>query len=175
MGITLNVEQYLKDLEYLVNIDSQSKDPEGVAKVAAFFEKAFGDIGWTVERVVFDPTAGPSLKITNGEPPYDALLLGHLDTVFPKGTVAERPFSRDEKRAYGPGVNDMKSGLLFGLYAARATAGEQGVVPPHNSEEETASRARPDRAAGAGEPHLHSNRPSQRQPDERRKGLDASR
>ena len=49
MGITLNVEQYLKDLEYLVNIDSQSKDPEGVAKVAAFFEKAFGDIGWTVE------------------------------------------------------------------------------------------------------------------------------
>ena len=39
MGITLNVEQYLKDLEYLVNIDSQSKDPEGVAKVAAFFEK----------------------------------------------------------------------------------------------------------------------------------------
>ena len=147
MGITLNVEQYLKDLEYLVNIDSQSKDPEGVAKVAAFFEKAFGDIGWTVERVVFDPTAGPSLKITNGEPPYDALLLGHLDTVFPKGTVAERPFSRDEKRAYGPGVNDMKSGLLFGLYAARALTakGSKGsFCIAYNSEEEIGSRrARP--------------------------------
>ncbi len=49
-----------------------------------------------------------------------ALLIGHLDTVFEDGTVDERPFSTDESRAYGPGVNDMKAGLLTGIYALRA-------------------------------------------------------
>ncbi|MGI6253287.1 MAG: M20 family metallopeptidase [Aminivibrio sp.] len=147
MKHTLDLDQFLGDLEYLVNIDSQSSDPEGVAAVAAFFEKAFAEIGWKVEKKELDPTAGPCLKITNGEAPYDALLLGHMDTVFPRGTVAERPFTRDEKRAYGPGVNDMKGGLLFSLYAARAL--EESKAPgsfciAFNSEEEIGSRrARP--------------------------------
>lgn len=147
MNISFNLDQFLKDLEYLVNIDSQSRDTEGVACMAEYFEKAFADIGWKVEKKDLGPAVGPSLKITNGEAPYDTLLLGHLDTVFPKGTVAERPFSRDEKRAYGPGVNDMKGGLLFGLYAARAlteagTPGSFCIV--YNSEEEIGSRrARP--------------------------------
>lgn len=44
-------------------------------------------------------------------------LVGHLDTLFPPGTVAERPMSRDEKRLYDPGVSDMKSGLLNILWA----------------------------------------------------------
>ena len=122
MNVSFDLQQYLTDIEYLVNIDSQSRDPEGVARVAAFFEKAFADTGWKVEKKDLDPSIGPSLKITNGEAPYDALLLGHLDTVFPKGTVKERPYSRDEKRAYGPGVSDMKYCLLFGLYSARALA-----------------------------------------------------
>ena len=147
MKISFNLDQFLKDLEYLVNIDSQSRDTEGVAAVAAYFEKAFAGIGWKVEKKDFGPAVGPSLKITNGEAPYDSLLLGHLDTVFPKGTVAERPFARDEKRAYGPGVNDMKGGLLFGLYAARALT-EEGAPGSfcivYNSEEEIGSRrARP--------------------------------
>lgn len=54
MNVSLNLEQYLKDLEYLVNIDSQSKDPEGVAKIGAFFEKAFAEIGWSVEKKELD-------------------------------------------------------------------------------------------------------------------------
>jgi glutamate carboxypeptidase len=49
-----------------------------------------------------------------------ALLIGHLDTVFDDGTAVERPFSTADGRAYGPGVNDMKAGLLTGLYALRA-------------------------------------------------------
>jgi glutamate carboxypeptidase len=49
-----------------------------------------------------------------------ALLIGHLDTVFPDGTAAARPFTIRDGRAYGPGVTDMKSGLLCGLYALRA-------------------------------------------------------
>ena len=147
MKASFDLEGYLKDLEYLVNIDSQSKDPEGVEMVADFFVRAFENLGWRVEKKSLDPSVGPSLKSTNGEPPYDAFLLGHLDTVFPRGTTAERPFSRKGDRAYGPGVNDMKSGLLMGLYAARAleAKGAKGSwCLLYNSEEEIGSRrARP--------------------------------
>ena len=60
------------------------------------------------------------------------LLIGHLDTVFEPGTVAERPFAARDGRAYGPGVADMKAGLLAGLYALRAletTIGAHSRLP----------------------------------------------
>jgi glutamate carboxypeptidase len=48
------------------------------------------------------------------------LLIGHMDTVFSDGTVAERPFRLEDGLARGPGVSDMKGGLLGGLYALAA-------------------------------------------------------
>ena len=47
----------------------------------------------------------------------NVLLVGHMDTVFDEGTVAARPFRIDGDRARGPGVSDMKGGLLTGFYA----------------------------------------------------------
>jgi glutamate carboxypeptidase len=52
-----------------------------------------------------------------------------MDTVFDPGTVAERPFRIDDDIAHGPGVTDMKSGLLAGLYAIKAVLGELGGLP----------------------------------------------
>ena len=57
------------------------------------------------------------------------LLIGHLDTVFDPGTAAARPFRIEDGIAYGPGVTDMKSGLLAGLYALKALIGERGGLP----------------------------------------------
>jgi glutamate carboxypeptidase len=57
------------------------------------------------------------------------LLIGHMDTVLDPGTAAERPFTIDaDGVAHGPGVTDMKSGLLAGLYAVRALV-EAGPLP----------------------------------------------
>jgi glutamate carboxypeptidase len=58
-----------------------------------------------------------------------AILIGHMDTVFDPGTAAERPFRIDDDVAYGPGVTDMKSGLLAGLYAIKTIVAERGGVP----------------------------------------------
>jgi glutamate carboxypeptidase len=44
-------------------------------------------------------------------------MIGHTDTVFDPGTVAERPFRIQGDRAFGPGVTDMKGGLLTGFFA----------------------------------------------------------
>jgi glutamate carboxypeptidase len=57
------------------------------------------------------------------------LLIGHLDTVFDEGTAAERPFHIEGGKAFGPGVTDMKSGLLAGLYAIQAVRDELGGLP----------------------------------------------
>lgn len=108
-----SLERYLKDLEHIVNIDSGSWDIEGITQVAKFFAEKFEDLGMDVK--VHDlEEVGPCLEIRNHpeDDNIDILFTGHMDTVFPKGTVSEWSFSQEGNRAYGPGVIDMKSGLL---------------------------------------------------------------
>ncbi|WP_108650113.1 M20 family metallopeptidase [Dongshaea marina] len=116
-GLELN--RYLKQLEQLVNIDCGSHSPEGIAQVANLLTPLFEELGFAVTRHQFDDKAGPCLEITNkpGATEYDVMLCGHMDTVFPEGTVASRPMTTDAKKAYGPGVSDMKSGILSAWYA----------------------------------------------------------
>ena len=74
------------------------------------------------------------------------LLLGHLDTVWEIGTLAEMPFQVREGRAYGPGIYDMKSGIVCGLWAVQALAALK-ITPPGpvrfflNADEEVSSIA----------------------------------
>jgi glutamate carboxypeptidase len=73
------------------------------------------------------------------------LLVGHTDTVWPRGTLASMPLARRDGRLYGPGVYDMKGGLVQAVFALRALA-ELGLAPPAapvvlcDSDEETGSR-----------------------------------
>lgn len=115
---------YLADLERLCSIDCGSYTPDGVNEVATWTAGFLSAIGATSERrpdpagrlgdtvvATFEGRAGAGVRL---------LLIGHMDTVFPEGTVAERPFRVEDGVAYGPGVTDMKSGLLAGLYALSA-------------------------------------------------------
>ncbi len=112
-----DINKYLEELETLVNTDSGSRDYEGTRKVANYFEKKYKTLGWTVKSYNFDDGIGPCLEIRNTDKEeIDILLVGHMDTVFPSGTSEERPFAIKEDRAYGPGVADMKSGLLSIYY-----------------------------------------------------------
>ena len=115
---------YLADLERLCSIDCGSYTPEGVNEVAAWTAAFLSSLGAAVERRA-DPEGrlGDTVVATFAGRPGSGprlLLIGHMDTVFPVGTVGERPFRIEGGRAYGPGVTDMKSGLLAGLYALRA-------------------------------------------------------
>jgi glutamate carboxypeptidase len=120
---------YVADLARLVNIDCGSYTPAGVDEVGRFVASFMTDHGAMVE-VRPDPagTRGGTIigawdgpRGTAGGPRI--LLIGHMDTVFDPGTAAERPFAIDaEGIARGPGVTDMKSGLLAGLYALKALA-----------------------------------------------------
>ncbi len=114
---------YLADLERLVNTDCGSYTPDGVDRVGAFVAGFMRSTGATVELRP-DPAGrlgGTVIGTWRGDSAGPRLLLiGHMDTVFDPGTAAERPFAIRDGVATGPGVTDMKSGLLAGLYALKA-------------------------------------------------------
>ena len=116
-------DAFVTDLERMVNVDCGSYTPAGVNVIADVCEARFRDAGWQVERRAHAPADGePQLgdlvigRLQGGGGPR-ILLVGHTDTVFDEGTVAERPFRVDGDIARGPGVSDMKGGLLTGFYA----------------------------------------------------------
>jgi glutamate carboxypeptidase len=130
--VRADLPAYLDDLERLVNIDCGSYTPDGVNQVARWVEDFLTDLGAEVQAHP-DPDGGlgDTLVATfSGRPGgARALLIGHMDTVFEPGTAAERPFRIQDGVAYGPGVTDMKGGLLAGLYALKAIVTERGGVP----------------------------------------------
>lgn len=138
------VDAFLDDLRTLVNIDSGTYTPAGVQQVAALLGVRFEEAGCTVEIL---PTQhkGPNLIARrHGDGHGRVLLVGHMDTVFPDGEAQRRPFAIEDGRAYGPGVFDMKSGLLVGVNALRVLS-DLGQTPLHevtflcNSDEEVGS------------------------------------
>jgi glutamate carboxypeptidase len=124
-AVAARYERYLDDLASLVGIDCGSYTPAGVNQVADAVCAALAELGASVERISHRPAEGErqlgDLVIGHlaGSGPR-LLLIGHMDTVFAPGTAAERPFRIDGERATGPGVSDMKGGLLAGLHALAA-------------------------------------------------------
>ncbi len=122
---------FLADLEHLVNIDCGSYTKPGVDEVAAWTASQMRALGADV--VVHDhDTLGPTVVGTFTGADRDGptlLCIGHMDTVFDPGTAAARPYTLRDGIATGPGVTDMKSGLLTGLYAIAALREVTGGLP----------------------------------------------
>lgn len=109
-------------LRDVVNIDSGSYDKEGVDSVGARFERHFAEHGIPSHRESHG-TFGDALHAEVAKPGSNekpVLLMGHRDTVFGKGEAGRRPFAIKDGRAYGPGVADMKAGLVMNVFVATA-------------------------------------------------------
>jgi len=116
-------DDFVAELERMVNVDCGSYSPAGVNAIADMCQARLAAGGWSVDRRPHAPAPGePPLgdlvigTLEGGGGPT-ILLVGHMDTVFDDGTVAERPFSIEGDIARGPGVSDMKAGLLTGMFA----------------------------------------------------------
>jgi glutamate carboxypeptidase len=116
-------DAFVDALREMVNVDCGSYTPDGVNRVADACQARFEASGWAVERRRHRPGDGEvalgDLVIgrLDGTGGPRVLMIGHTDTVFDPGTAAERPFAIDGDRATGPGVSDMKGGLLLGFFA----------------------------------------------------------
>jgi glutamate carboxypeptidase len=121
-------------LRTLVNTDSGSTDKAGVDAVGAHICNFLGDHGIAIE-VTPGEKFGDAITATvsQASPPFGnrpILLMGHRDTVFPKGEPIRRPFKIEGDRAYGPGVADMKSGLVQNCFVLAAIKRFGGASAP---------------------------------------------
>ncbi len=106
----------------LARIESPSDTPSAVAEARDAVAAELENMGFRVRRIDGRGAAGhllaaPAARL-RGRPLQ--LLVGHLDTVWPMGTLATMPVRETDGRLHGPGVFDMKGGVVQGLYAVRA-------------------------------------------------------
>ena len=116
----------------LCEAESPSGDGVGSAAVVDLLAEAAKSVspGAAVERVAAPDGYGEHFILRAPHGPHEGpdeertlLLLGHTDTVHPRGTLAARPWREAEGRIYAPGVFDMKAAVALALYAIRACAG----------------------------------------------------
>ena len=103
-------------LEEIIKIQSGSHNKTGIDKTAGAIARVFQDLGVTTETVV-QALYGNNLVIRSQAQPAakkQVLLVGHMDTVFPEDTDFNW-YKEDNKKSYGPGVIDMKGGLVVGI------------------------------------------------------------
>ena len=138
-------EAMLALLREAVNIDSGSYDKVGVDAVGACFMRFFEEQG-LLTTVEPHESFGNAIHIRLDDKPSNErpiVLMGHRDTVFPKGEVGRRPFRIEGGRAYGPGVVDMKGGLVLNAFVLAAFKRFGGAPAPLagliTSDEEIAS------------------------------------
>lgn len=144
------MEPFLSDLKTIVNIDSGTYTRAGINEIVSYLQTRFHDFG--IDTSVDEQQEyGNHLVATHkGSAPNGPriLIIGHTDTVFPAGDAIHRPFTLNEREgrhiASGPGILDMKAGLLMGMYAFHLLiqAGEanyQSVTFIYNSDEEIGS------------------------------------
>lgn len=112
--------ELLERLEQLINIDSGSGQVEGVNKIITLLEQWASEIGCTTRQYPTDNFGNNLVIRREGRGKLRLLLVGHIDTVYPAGAAQRRPFYTSKGLAYGPGVIDMKSGALMGLYTLKA-------------------------------------------------------
>ena len=149
------LDPYLEDLKAIVNIDSGTFTKAGIDRVGAYLQERFTDFGFSTS---FDRQAqyGDNLVATHkGSNPTGPrlLLIGHIDTVFSEGEATRRPFtikrSNGKTIATGPGVLDMKSGVLIGMYGlhlliqAREAAYQSATFICNSDEEIGSPSSRP--------------------------------
>lgn len=112
-------DDILADIRKYVEMESPSHNKASVDALGDWTRQQFETLGCLVQ-VVEQPVQGNQLRIEFGDAPEQILILGHFDTVKELGTLSTEPWRIEDGKAYGPGVYDMKAGLIFTYYAMKA-------------------------------------------------------
>lgn len=135
----------LADLETFVTRETPSTDKELLDEFAGFLARYAADMSGGIAEMVPSEHSGNHviLRVSGSGSGEPVLLMGHYDTVWPVGSLRQMPFAVKDGVARGPGIFDMKSGLIQGLWALRALKETQNDHPPVtfilNSDEELGS------------------------------------
>src|SRR5436190_3624272 len=114
--------QIVETIRQLVEIESPSDLKAAVDRMGAVLASRFGELGGRV-RIHSADKFGKHLRIDfrpRGNKIKPVLLLGHMDTVYPIGTISKMPCRVSKGRVWGPGVLDMKAGIALALHVIEA-------------------------------------------------------
>ena len=121
-ALPFDPDAMLAGLREWVECESPTFDPAAVNRMMDIASRALVLAGARIERVAGRMGFGDCVRATFPHATPDApgiLLMGHLDTVHPVGTLEKLPYRRDGNRAWGPGILDMKGGNYLALEAVR--------------------------------------------------------
>ena len=109
-------------IRQFVECESPSNEPAAVARFAELLIESTRDIASATQLSAqnYGPHARLEFAVPGRKSGAQILMLGHSDTVWPLGTISGMPFKEENGRLWGPGVLDMKTGLAFAIFAARA-------------------------------------------------------
>ncbi len=136
---TPTLDDMIDDLRRLVEIESPSRDLDALHTSAVALSEIMRERLGT-EPTIIESANGPHVWWSGGGVPT-VLLVGHHDTVFPLGALADRPFVVQDGRATGPGVFDMKGGIVQAIHGVAVLADRSGVEILITADEEIGSGA----------------------------------
>ena len=139
MATVVALEVLIDDIRRLVEVESPSHATEAIRTSAATLAELIESRTGRAATLVDGP-AGPHVHWSGGGVPT-ALILGHHDTVFPLGTLARRPFTVEDGKLMGPGVFDMKAGIVQAIHAVACLDDPSGVEMLFTSDEEVGSES----------------------------------
>jgi glutamate carboxypeptidase len=144
--LTARLPEATARLETLVNLDTSSRAVAALADASRWIETQLAALGFVVERRESAANGPVLIGRAFGPGRHRVLLLAHYDTVFEPGEPGRRPFRSDGRRAYGPGVADMKGGVVTLWEALRALRqmgwdDYRSLTVIHNGDEEVSSLA----------------------------------
>lgn len=116
-------DEMIEKWKTFVNLEGRYDEKENVEKAQAWFRAELEDAGFETYTVPSRPDRCSVLiaELGKDRPGKPIMFGGHLDTVHPKGAFGcENPFRIEDGKAYGPGVLDMKGGLIIALYVCKA-------------------------------------------------------
>lgn len=134
-----SLEAMLADLEALVSCESPSRDVERLTVHARLVAGLMVRLLGSAPELIDSPV-GPHIHWKGGGEPK-VLILGHHDTVHPVGTLARLPFAVADGKASGPGVFDMKAGIVQAIHAVAALEDKTHVEILFTADEEIGSHA----------------------------------
>src|SRR5262245_48993356 len=121
--LILEQKEMLALLRRFVECESPSSEKALVDRFGEIVAGQIRDLGGRASLIPGNPVGNhlhASFGLARGKTTRQILLLGHLDTVWEAGTLVRMPFRARNGRAYGPGVFDMKAGIVLALFALRS-------------------------------------------------------
>lgn len=114
-----NLSAIMEEIKQYVEMETPSHNKAAVDRLGNLIHSRFAELGCGI-RMISQTEYGDQIRVEYGDGDEQILILGHLDTVKEIGTLQSEPWRVEEGKAYGPGVYDMKSGIVFSYFALQA-------------------------------------------------------